>query len=119
MFRLMRLEDLDSLPKLCDYFDIIGGAGTGGVIALMLGRLRMPINLAIEKFVSFSKEVFSDVKKWKLGAEKFTATAFESSIRGILQSAGFSEHVMMQEDAPICRSFVLALLHLGSLGHTK
>jgi Patatin-like phospholipase len=25
----------------CDYFDLIGGTGTGGLIAIMLGRLRM------------------------------------------------------------------------------
>src|SRR5271163_828589 len=25
----------------CDYFDLIGGTGTGGLIAVMLGRLRM------------------------------------------------------------------------------
>ncbi|KAG6896782.1 hypothetical protein C0992_006088 [Termitomyces sp. T32_za158] len=71
----------------------------------------MPIDLAIEKYVLFSQEVFSDVKKWSLGAEKFMATTFESSIKGILQSAGFPEDVMMQEDvdAAICKSFVVAL----------
>jgi len=25
----------------CEYFDLIGGTGTGGLIAIMLGRLRM------------------------------------------------------------------------------
>ncbi|KAG6883910.1 hypothetical protein C0993_002892 [Termitomyces sp. T159_Od127] len=109
MFRLMHLEKLSSLPKPCDYFDMIGGAGTGGVIALMLGRLHMPIDLAIEKYVSFSQEVFSDVKKWNIKAEKFMATVFESSMRSILQSAGFPEDVLMREDDPLCKSFVVAL----------
>ncbi|KAG6878963.1 hypothetical protein C0992_006257 [Termitomyces sp. T32_za158] len=109
MFRLMRLENLNALPKPCDFFDIIGGAGTGGVIALMLGRLRMPIDLAIEKYVLFSREVFSDVKKWSRRGDKFKATVFESGMRAILQSAGFSEDVSMQEDDPLCRSFVVAL----------
>ncbi|KAG6868068.1 hypothetical protein C0993_007801 [Termitomyces sp. T159_Od127] len=105
---LMDLENLPFLPKPCDYFDIIGGAGTGGVIALMLGRLHMSIDLAIEKFVSFSQEVFSDVKKWKFRDEKFKATVFESSIRSIIQSAGLPEDVLMQEDDSLCRSFVTA-----------
>ncbi|KAG6868575.1 hypothetical protein C0993_000840, partial [Termitomyces sp. T159_Od127] len=109
MFRLMRLEKLSSLPKPCDYFDIIGGAGTGGVIALMLGRLHMPIDLAIEKYALFSQEVFSDVKRWNIRAEKFMASVFESGMRDIVQSAGFSKDVLMQEGDPLCRSFVVAL----------
>jgi patatin-like phospholipase/acyl hydrolase len=29
------------VPKPCEYFDLIGGSEWGGVLALMLGRLRM------------------------------------------------------------------------------
>ncbi|KAG6901047.1 hypothetical protein C0995_001463, partial [Termitomyces sp. Mi166 len=107
MFRLMSMENTEVMPKPCDYFDIIGGVGTGGVIALMLGRLRMPINLAIEKYVNFSQDIYSGVKKWK--KEKFRASAFESGMRGILESAGFSEGVLMQDDGSSCKSFVVAL----------
>ncbi|KAG6895183.1 hypothetical protein C0992_002722 [Termitomyces sp. T32_za158] len=79
------------------------------LIALMLGRLRMPIDLAIDKYVMFSQGVFSDLKKWSIRGNKFKATVFESGIQGILQSAGFAEDVLMQEDDTSCRSFVVAL----------
>ncbi|KAG6882162.1 hypothetical protein C0993_011741 [Termitomyces sp. T159_Od127] len=39
MARLMHLENLDSLPKPCDYFDIIGGAGTGGFVQHITTKL--------------------------------------------------------------------------------
>jgi patatin-like phospholipase/acyl hydrolase len=36
-----RRTKADELPLPCDYFDLIGGTGTGGLIAIMLGRLGM------------------------------------------------------------------------------
>ena len=33
-------------PKPCDYFDLICGTSTGGLIAIMLGRLGMVISFA-------------------------------------------------------------------------
>jgi patatin-like phospholipase/acyl hydrolase len=32
---------VDEPPKPCEYFDLVGGTGMGGLIAVMLGRLRM------------------------------------------------------------------------------
>jgi len=37
-------------PLPCDYFDLICGNSTGGLIALMLGRLRMVTMKMIVKF---------------------------------------------------------------------
>ncbi|KAG6882542.1 hypothetical protein C0992_011390 [Termitomyces sp. T32_za158] len=112
MYWLTRLVEVDpnsSVPKPCDYFDLIGGVGTGGVIALMLGRLCMPIGVAIEKYVSFSKEIYSNVKTWSMGREKFKASVFESSKKDVLESAGFPGDVLMHQDDPKCKSFVVAL----------
>ncbi|KAH0591432.1 hypothetical protein H2248_001509 [Termitomyces sp. 'cryptogamus'] len=109
MYQLKHLEQAASMPKPCDYFDIISGVGTGGIIALMLGRLRMPISLAIQKYVDFSKKVYSDIKIFSMGSEKFKASTFVSAMEDILKSADFPADVLMQEEDPACKSFVTAL----------
>ncbi|KAG6887778.1 hypothetical protein C0995_012801 [Termitomyces sp. Mi166 len=103
MHRLKHLENRESVPKPCEYFDIIGGVGTGSGIALMLGRLQMPIDLAIEKYVDFSKKVYSDIKKFTTGPEKFKASTFVSGMEDILRSGGYSVDVLMQEDNLPCK----------------
>ncbi|EXL47748.1 hypothetical protein FOCG_11897 [Fusarium oxysporum f. sp. radicis-lycopersici 26381] len=50
--------DPDSSPKPCNYFDIIGGTSTGGLIAIMLGRLQMTVNKYITTYLSLSNKVF-------------------------------------------------------------
>jgi len=42
-------------------FDMIGGTSTGGLIALMLGRLRMPVEKCITAYQTFSRKIFSPV----------------------------------------------------------
>lgn len=41
MEELGRRKELQRPPMPCEYFDLIGGTSTGGLIAIMLGRLRM------------------------------------------------------------------------------
>jgi patatin-like phospholipase/acyl hydrolase len=41
MQEIQRLKEDDEVPLPCQYFDLMGGTSTGGLIAIMLGRLRM------------------------------------------------------------------------------
>ena len=47
----------------CHYFDYIGGAGSGGLIAIMLGRLRMNVHDSILAFEGVLKDVLYH-KRW-------------------------------------------------------
>jgi patatin-like phospholipase/acyl hydrolase len=54
------------LPFEC--FDLIGGTSTGGLIAIMLGRLRMTIDEAIAAYKELAPEIFR--RKWWAGRNK-------------------------------------------------
>ncbi|MCJ1458938.1 hypothetical protein MMC28_009314 [Mycoblastus sanguinarius] len=45
-------------PKPCNFFDMIGGTSTGGLITLMLGRLKMSVDEYIAAYGEMSEEVF-------------------------------------------------------------
>jgi len=46
METIERQTDADETPLPCEYFDLIGGTSTGGLIAIMLGRLGM-VNISV------------------------------------------------------------------------
>lgn len=41
MEEIGRQSQASETPRPCEYFDLIGGTSTGGLIAIMLGRLGM------------------------------------------------------------------------------
>ena len=59
IFRTMVAEgQLADTPRPCTVFDLIIGTSTGGLIAVMLGRLHMSIDECIAKYEQVGKEVF-------------------------------------------------------------
>ena len=59
IFRTMKdIGHLSEAPRPCDVFDLIVGTSTGGVIAVMLGRLHMTIDECIAKYEQVGREVF-------------------------------------------------------------
>ncbi|KAG8699957.1 hypothetical protein FRC09_006262, partial [Ceratobasidium sp. 395] len=63
----------------CEYFDMIAGAGTGGLIAILLGRLGMSVDEAIEAYQVILSKTFSE-KKLLGGDTTFKATNLENAI---------------------------------------
>ncbi|EXJ91939.1 hypothetical protein A1O3_00489 [Capronia epimyces CBS 606.96] len=56
--QLMQTIDPEHPPKPCEYFDMIGGTSTGGLIAIMLGRLEMTIDECIDAYLLLSDKIF-------------------------------------------------------------
>lgn len=103
--RLMATIDPESPPKPCDYFDMIGGTSTGGLIAIMLGRLRMTIDECIDAYTSLSDRVFEKKShRVRINGElrgRFDAVELERTIKKVLVARGLSEDALLKDvDAP-------------------
>ncbi|KAH7338410.1 acyl transferase/acyl hydrolase/lysophospholipase [Rhizoctonia solani] len=58
---IARLEKTPGVTKPvipADFFDLIVGTSTGGIMALMLGRLRMSVDEVLDMYLTLSKQVF-------------------------------------------------------------
>ncbi|KAF2457498.1 acyl transferase/acyl hydrolase/lysophospholipase [Lineolata rhizophorae] len=84
------------IPKPCEHFDLIAGTGTGGLIAIMLGRLRMDIETCKDVYVRMTKRVF-ETDKTIAGipyrSTLFKASKLEEAIRDCVR-----EHTITDEE---------------------
>ncbi|PBK94679.1 FabD/lysophospholipase-like protein [Armillaria gallica] len=112
MWRIRMSDDLDHTPRPCEYFDLIGGTNTGGLIALMLGRLRMSVEEAINYWGKFSVKVFGDTKGFGIRDGKYRASNFEDILRSIVKDhtePHNPEAGMTEKGAAACKTFVCAM----------
>ncbi|OBT85481.1 hypothetical protein VE02_06195 [Pseudogymnoascus sp. 03VT05] len=86
------------------YFDLMGGISTGGIIAIMLGRLRMTIPECIEAYTGLSKAIFTPKH------------SRASPARGIKISkvADNNDQILLQDLESPCKVCVFALRESNS-----
>jgi patatin-like phospholipase/acyl hydrolase len=77
------------VPKPCECFDMIGGTSTGGLIAIMLGRLRMSVEDCIAAYITLSTDVFSAPRRPHIFQRTYAKLAyiFNQSIEARFDSA--------------------------------
>ncbi|KAJ7434163.1 acyl transferase/acyl hydrolase/lysophospholipase, partial [Mycena latifolia] len=110
MHRIKASENLAEPPLPCEYFDLIGGTSTGGIIAIMLGRLRMSVEQAIECYDDLSGKVFRRSKL--LGDGKYKATMLEKVIKSIVEERTGDSETSLLDDGTLggkCRMFVCSM----------
>ncbi|KAL3422240.1 kinesin light chain [Phlyctema vagabunda] len=90
----------DSIPRPllpCDYFDLIGGTSTGGLIAVMLGTLRMDVDSCIKEYLAMAPNIFpietlisgnkfSKFLKGAKGKARFDSKPMEQAIKNLVQT---------------------------------
>jgi len=72
------------IPRPCDHFDLIAGTGTGGLIAIMLGRLRLDIDTCKDVYIRMTRKVFETDKTFAgipYRGTLFKASRLEDAIR--------------------------------------
>ncbi|KAF4625720.1 hypothetical protein G7Y89_g12444 [Cudoniella acicularis] len=89
----------------CHYFDYITGTSTGGLNAIMLGRLRMPVEECIRRYPEMAEGVFTRKKRsWakriaSMTLTKYDATPLQNKIMEIVSSRADPEN------APVLSGF--------------
>ncbi|KAF3188431.1 hypothetical protein TWF225_003407 [Orbilia oligospora] len=96
-------------PRPCDYFDMISGTSTGGIIAIMLGRLQMSIDECIQAYRDMAKRVFGIDTLERLARFGATKARFDAEVleRVIKKYAGNKWMVNYYPSA--CKVFVVAV----------
>ncbi|KAL4723008.1 hypothetical protein ACLX1H_010249 [Fusarium chlamydosporum] len=103
--------------KPSEVFDLIGGTSTGGLIAIMLGRLGMDVDECIDSYNNLIKIIFSDKSrvhqsKFSLRGQtqaRFDSKALESAINKTIRERGLSPtDKMLEATEPSCKVFVCA-----------
>ncbi|RSM15747.1 hypothetical protein CDV31_004846 [Fusarium ambrosium] len=115
---LMERIDRDNPPKPCDVFDMIGGTSTGGLIAIMLGRLEMSVADCIEAYQHISRQVFRPTFCGKYmpramrtitGRSMYDSQKLEDVVKNIIQAWGEAPNAPLETtDDDRCKVFVCA-----------
>lgn len=95
-----KLEDEDPLGielvpeddlQPCHYFDLFYGTSTGGLIAVMLSRLRMTIGECLEKYRLVGEQLFGKRKSIVPLRTKYRHEPLEEAVRDMLKGRGLDE----------------------------
>lgn len=100
----------------CDFFDMIAGTSTGGLIAIMLGCLEMTVDECIEAYIRLMGTIFNrqhllpfSLLNGKIQA-RYSTGELEDAIKDIIRSKNLNEDVLMRSSpSPRCKTFVVAI----------
>ncbi|CAE6489093.1 unnamed protein product [Rhizoctonia solani] len=114
MNRLQKLGRQGKTVKPVDWFDVIAGTGTGGVIACMLGKMGMSIKEAVESYTTLTEAIFSNKKTGGItGGAAYKSTTLKESLQSIIQAATGDGDTKMSEGASKpdgCNTLIFATL---------
>ena len=117
---LTRLNTLSGRPDgvLADYFDLMAGTSTGGMIALASGLCRKPLSELEQLYMTMGKEVFNAGAASKAAgvvrdAAQYSAAGLEKQLKRVF---GADTPLLLpdREQAGTCHVFVVAVSNRSS-----
>ncbi|KAG6906706.1 hypothetical protein DXG01_012530 [Tephrocybe rancida] len=112
---MAKISPNDPNVRPCQYFDMICGTSTGGLIAIMLGRLQMRISECIEAYTSLASDIFA--ASWWARKKNFSWKGiyypkenFETALKRLIKERTGNENASMLESGKRnkCKVFVVA-----------
>jgi hypothetical protein len=88
--------EVDEL-RPADYFDLMGGVGFGGFVALLLGRLRMTTSQAMEELATTGTETFS--KGDGIVNPDVNMARLRKAIEGMLERHGHALDIKLRDSS--------------------
>lgn len=117
----------------CHYFDFMYGTSTGGLIATMLGRLRMTIAQCLEVYQDVGQQLFGKRRSFIPLATKYNHQPLEVAVRDIVAghckqhqgdcsgsdwhpwSMAVKNEAGVDLDRHLCQSICLTAVHNGKI----
>ncbi|KAF2203114.1 FabD/lysophospholipase-like protein [Delitschia confertaspora ATCC 74209] len=115
MARLNHAREENNLPQVkpCEVFDLIGGTSTGGIIAIMLGRLEMDVDDCIKAYSDLTKEVFEEKDRripisWRFRFRaKYDSEKLKRVVCTVFKNSGAHEDDLFNDGTERgCKTFV-------------
>ncbi|KAF7865472.1 hypothetical protein EAF04_006447 [Stromatinia cepivora] len=101
------------------YFDYVAGTSTGGLIAIMLSRLRMSIDDCIQEYENLGEKIFGQPRKLSMrgpipwNREKYDHRKLEEVIKDVVKRRAWKKDQITDSVYPSnperCRTIVLAV----------
>ncbi|KAI7270227.1 general substrate transporter [Hortaea werneckii] len=115
LYMLKQLLSQFGDEKPCDFFDMIAGTSTGGLIAIMLACLEMSIDDCINAFTSLMGKAFKREHKLAFTfrgkvQHRYDSKELEKAIKEVITGTGLHRDALLRHNpTPKCRCFVVAL----------
>ncbi|KAH8813736.1 acyl transferase/acyl hydrolase/lysophospholipase [Flagelloscypha sp. PMI_526] len=108
MFILERILDGPN-KRPCDYFDLIGGCGTGGILAILLARFEMTIEEAVATLDRLLRPLLPFIKNDETHDRDRLTSVFVKELENVLNElSGETLPKMFPSSPRKCKAFVLA-----------